>query len=76
MRSPHTTGKLEADGTMHVTLCDFIEPWESTSATQKKSLTQRYEMGCDCKVKLKDSSRVTTIILVDALFCFFCKFSA
>lgn len=35
---------------MHVTLCDFIELWESTTATQKKSLTQRYEMGCDCKV--------------------------
>lgn len=45
-----TAGKLEADGMMHVTLCDFIEPWESTSITQKKSLPQRYEMGCDCKV--------------------------
>ncbi|CAG00218.1 unnamed protein product [Tetraodon nigroviridis] len=44
------TGKLNADGTLHVTLCDFIELWESTSATQKKSLTQRYEMGCDCKI--------------------------
>lgn len=57
---------------MHVTLCDFIEPWESTSATQKKSLTQRYSMGCDCKVKLKGhsctvvKSRLTTIILEDA----------
>lgn len=54
MRSPSTTGKLETDGTMHVTLCDFIEPWEATSATQKKGLTQRYEMGCDCKVNLQD----------------------
>lgn len=36
---------------MHVTLCDFIELWESTTATQKKSLTQRYDMGCDCKVE-------------------------
>lgn len=44
------TGKLENDGTMHVTLCDFIESWEELSATQKKSLTQRYEMGCDCKI--------------------------
>ncbi|KAJ0001356.1 hypothetical protein NQD34_006376 [Periophthalmus magnuspinnatus] len=43
-------GKLESDGTMHVTLCDFIEPWEGLSATQKKSLVQRYEMGCDCKI--------------------------
>ncbi|XP_034751059.1 metalloproteinase inhibitor 2-like [Etheostoma cragini] len=44
------TGKLETDGTMHITLCDFIEPWEAMSDTQKKSLTQRYEMGCDCKI--------------------------
>ncbi|KAM6913765.1 metalloproteinase inhibitor 2-like [Lycodopsis pacificus] len=44
------TGKLEADETMHITLCDFLEPWEDLSATQKKSLTQRYEMGCDCKI--------------------------
>ncbi|XP_072299377.1 metalloproteinase inhibitor 2b [Eucyclogobius newberryi] len=44
------SGKLESDGTMHVTLCDFIEPWEGLSATQKKSLAQRYEMGCDCKI--------------------------
>ncbi|KAM8843842.1 metalloproteinase inhibitor 2b [Spinachia spinachia] len=44
------TGKLETDGTMHITLCDFIQPWEALSATQKKSLTQRYEMGCDCKI--------------------------
>ncbi|XP_029914904.1 metalloproteinase inhibitor 2b [Myripristis murdjan] len=44
------TGKLEDDGTMHVTLCDFIEPWDTMSPTQKKSLVQRYEMGCDCKI--------------------------
>uniref|UniRef100_A0A8C2ZSW5 Metalloproteinase inhibitor 2 n=1 Tax=Cyclopterus lumpus TaxID=8103 RepID=A0A8C2ZSW5_CYCLU len=31
-------------------LCDFLEPWETLSATQKKSLTQRYEMGCECKI--------------------------
>lgn len=52
--SPRTSGKLEADGTMHVTLCDFILPWDDTSATQRKSLTQRYEMGCDCKVRQED----------------------
>ncbi|XP_061567710.1 metalloproteinase inhibitor 2b [Cololabis saira] len=43
-------GKIEADGTMHITLCDFIEQWEVLSATQKKSLTLRYENGCDCKI--------------------------
>lgn len=37
---------------MHITLCDFIVPWDSLSATQKKSLNQRYQMGCECKVNL------------------------
>ncbi|XP_016122710.1 metalloproteinase inhibitor 2-like [Sinocyclocheilus grahami] len=46
------SGKAEANGKMHVTLCDLIMPWESMSATQKKSLSQRYQMGCDCKVSL------------------------
>ncbi|XP_068434778.1 metalloproteinase inhibitor 2b [Clinocottus analis] len=44
------TGKLETDGKMHITLCDFLEPWETLSPTQKKSLPQRYEMGCECKI--------------------------
>ncbi|KAA8581370.1 hypothetical protein FQN60_002951, partial [Etheostoma spectabile] len=45
------SGKAEADGRMHVTLCDYIMPWDSLSNTQKKGLSQRYEMGCECKVK-------------------------
>ncbi|XP_044188016.1 metalloproteinase inhibitor 2b [Thunnus albacares] len=44
------TGKLADDGTMHIKLCDFIEPWEDMSITQKKNLIQRYEMGCECKI--------------------------
>ncbi|XP_053567637.1 metalloproteinase inhibitor 2-like [Bombina bombina] len=43
-------GKAEGDGKMYITLCDFIFPWDSLSATQKKSLNQRYEMGCKCKI--------------------------
>lgn len=49
------SGKAETNGKMHVTLCDLIMPWESMSATQKKSLSQRYEMGCDCKVRILDT---------------------
>ncbi|KAE8575769.1 hypothetical protein XENTR_v10003936 [Xenopus tropicalis] len=45
-------GKADGDGKMHVTLCDFIVPWDSLSPTQKKSLNQRYEMGCECKVRI------------------------
>lgn len=44
------TGKMENDGTLYVTLCNFIEPWEAMSDTQKKNLVQRYETGCDCKI--------------------------
>lgn len=44
------TGKMDSNDTMRVNLCDYIESWESLSLTQKKSLGQRYQMGCDCKV--------------------------
>uniref|UniRef100_A0A8C8FH61 Metalloproteinase inhibitor 2 n=1 Tax=Oncorhynchus tshawytscha TaxID=74940 RepID=A0A8C8FH61_ONCTS len=43
------TGKLET-GRMYVTLCGYNPPWEDLSAAQKKSLTHRYQSGCDCKV--------------------------
>ncbi|XP_024409525.2 metalloproteinase inhibitor 2 isoform X3 [Desmodus rotundus] len=43
-------GKAEGDGKMHVTLCDFIVPWDTLSTTQKKSLNHRYQMGCECKI--------------------------
>lgn len=35
---------------MHITLCDLVSTWDSLSPTQKKSLNQRYQMGCECKV--------------------------
>ncbi|CAB1458972.1 unnamed protein product [Pleuronectes platessa] len=44
------TGRLESDGKMHVTLCQFIEPWVALTPHQRKSLTERYEMGCECKI--------------------------
>ncbi|XP_012590031.1 PREDICTED: metalloproteinase inhibitor 2 [Condylura cristata] len=47
---PRLSGKAEGPGGMHVTLCDFIVPWDTLSATQKKSLNHRYQMGCECKV--------------------------
>uniref|UniRef100_A0A9L0IJQ6 Metalloproteinase inhibitor 2 n=1 Tax=Equus asinus TaxID=9793 RepID=A0A9L0IJQ6_EQUAS len=43
-------GKAEGNGKMHITLCDFIVPWDTLSTTQKKSLNHRYQMGCECKV--------------------------
>lgn len=44
------TGHLDSNGTLRVNLCDYVETWESLSMTQKKSLGQRYQMGCDCKI--------------------------
>uniref|UniRef100_A0A8D0NZH3 Metalloproteinase inhibitor 2 n=1 Tax=Sus scrofa TaxID=9823 RepID=A0A8D0NZH3_PIG len=43
-------GKAEGHGKMHITLCDFIVPWDTLSTTQKKSLNHRYQMGCECKI--------------------------
>lgn len=43
-------GKSEGNGKMHITLCDLVSTWDSLSPTQKKSLNQRYQMGCECKV--------------------------
>ena len=50
MVTPVSSGKAEGNGNMHITLCDFIVPWDTLSATQKKSLNHRYQMGCECKV--------------------------
>ncbi|XP_029015692.1 metalloproteinase inhibitor 2b [Betta splendens] len=44
------TGRLNDDGKMHISLCNFIEHWEALTATQQKNLVQRYETGCDCKI--------------------------
>lgn len=43
-------GKADGNGKMHITLCDFIVPWDTLSPTQKKSLNHRYQMGCECKI--------------------------
>lgn len=54
--SASPAGRLKTDGKMHVTLCQLIELWDTLTETQRRSLVQRYESGCDCKVeKLKDS---------------------
>uniref|UniRef100_A0A8C7J0T5 Metalloproteinase inhibitor 2 n=1 Tax=Oncorhynchus kisutch TaxID=8019 RepID=A0A8C7J0T5_ONCKI len=44
------TGRLNTDGTVHVMMCDFIQPWGALSNTQMRSLTLRYQSGCDCKI--------------------------
>ncbi|XP_071250699.1 metalloproteinase inhibitor 2-like [Salvelinus alpinus] len=44
------TGRLNTDGRMHLVMCDFIQYWEDLNGTQKKSLTQRYQSGCDCTI--------------------------
>ncbi|XP_069786118.1 metalloproteinase inhibitor 2a [Narcine bancroftii] len=44
------TGKLDKDGNMSITLCDFILKWDMLTLTQKKSLNQRYQMECGCKI--------------------------
>lgn len=48
--APCLTGRVWEDGRVMIGLCDFIEPWDNLSMSQKKSLNHRYEMGCDCRV--------------------------
>ncbi|XP_030061432.1 metalloproteinase inhibitor 4 [Microcaecilia unicolor] len=44
------TGQISTDGKVHVHLCNYIESWDDLSPSQKRSLNQRYQMGCDCKI--------------------------
>ncbi|XP_078257473.1 metalloproteinase inhibitor 2a [Rhinoraja longicauda] len=44
------TGKLDEDGKMFVTLCDFISQWDQLTIMQKKSLIHKYQTECDCKI--------------------------
>ncbi|KAL9838947.1 LOW QUALITY PROTEIN: metalloproteinase inhibitor 4 [Geothlypis trichas] len=44
------TGQILSDGKVLIHLCNYIEPWDDLSLSQKKSLNQRYQMGCGCKI--------------------------
>ncbi|XP_035414342.1 metalloproteinase inhibitor 4 isoform X1 [Cygnus olor] len=44
------TGQILNDGKVFIHLCNYIEPWDDLSLSQKKSLNQRYQMGCGCKI--------------------------
>ncbi|XP_038842428.1 metalloproteinase inhibitor 2-like [Salvelinus namaycush] len=44
------TGRLSTDGRIYLVMCDFIQFWEDLNGTQKKSLTKRYQSGCDCTI--------------------------
>ncbi|XP_006004476.1 metalloproteinase inhibitor 4 [Latimeria chalumnae] len=44
------SGRISNDGKVHISLCNFIVPWDELSLSQKKSLNHRYQMGCDCRI--------------------------
>ncbi|XP_054616113.1 metalloproteinase inhibitor 2-like [Dunckerocampus dactyliophorus] len=44
------TGRLASDRSLHITLCDFIAPWDTLSSSQKVDLVQRYKSGCNCQI--------------------------
>uniref|UniRef100_A0A8C8LQ62 Metalloproteinase inhibitor 2 n=1 Tax=Oncorhynchus tshawytscha TaxID=74940 RepID=A0A8C8LQ62_ONCTS len=50
LMSPLSAGRLNTDGTVRVIMCDFIQPWGALSNTQMRSLTLRYQSGCDCTI--------------------------
>ncbi|XP_061556946.1 metalloproteinase inhibitor 2-like [Phycodurus eques] len=41
--------RLQSDGSLYITSCDFYQPWDNLSATQKR-LLHLYGLGCDCKI--------------------------
>ncbi|XP_063283643.1 metalloproteinase inhibitor 4 [Pelobates fuscus] len=43
------TGHI-TDGKVYIMLCNLIELWDDLSFSQKKSLNNRFQMGCDCKI--------------------------
>ncbi|XP_057673630.1 metalloproteinase inhibitor 2-like [Corythoichthys intestinalis] len=42
--------RLHPDGTLHISSCDFYQPWRALTYTQK-SLLDRYQQGCNCKIE-------------------------
>ncbi|XP_075431063.1 metalloproteinase inhibitor 4 isoform X2 [Ascaphus truei] len=43
------TGQISIDNKVFIQLCNFIEPWDDLSLSQKKILNQRFQTGCECK---------------------------
>ncbi|XP_077372566.1 metalloproteinase inhibitor 2-like [Festucalex cinctus] len=44
-------GKGLSDNILHIFKCDFYQPWDALSATQKKLLHSFYKKGCDCTIQ-------------------------
>ncbi|XP_077425529.1 metalloproteinase inhibitor 2-like [Vanacampus margaritifer] len=44
-------GRLQSDGMLHISACDFYQPWDALGATQKNLLHWFYKKGCDCTIK-------------------------
>ncbi|XP_037112788.1 metalloproteinase inhibitor 2-like [Syngnathus acus] len=44
------SGRVKSNHTLHVNLCNFLEPWDKLTAAQRSNLVHRYEMGCGCKI--------------------------
>ncbi|XP_077389721.1 metalloproteinase inhibitor 2-like [Festucalex cinctus] len=43
-------GRLQFDGTLHVSVCDLYQPWDALSEARKNVLA-RYGEGCSCTIK-------------------------
>ncbi|KAJ8361079.1 hypothetical protein SKAU_G00176040 [Synaphobranchus kaupii] len=44
------SGGMWNDGKLSIGLCDYIKPWDDLSATEKRNLNYRYQMGCNCRI--------------------------
>ncbi|KAM9102176.1 metalloproteinase inhibitor 4 [Antechinus flavipes] len=44
------TGQIIENGKVFINMCNYIEPWDDLSFSQKKSLNHRYHIDCSCKI--------------------------
>ncbi|KAL4655854.1 metalloproteinase inhibitor 4, partial [Arapaima gigas] len=54
------SGNMLNDGKVSIGLCDFVEPWDNLSLSQKKNLNYRYQSGCDCRIATCNTVPCTT----------------
>ncbi|XP_061606132.1 metalloproteinase inhibitor 2-like [Phyllopteryx taeniolatus] len=45
-------GRLQSDGSLHISSCDFFKRWQDLSIIQKGGVLQCYQKGCDCKPQI------------------------
>ncbi|KAL3852537.1 hypothetical protein ACJMK2_016163 [Sinanodonta woodiana] len=46
------SGFASQDGVLQISLCSWVEPWNSLTVREKKGVQYLYKKNCDCKVQI------------------------